>query len=74
MRFVRAHSHRGQGCFSDSLAQTVPPAVDAGFEAPLTRFEPDMLTAGRISVDPYAAWLERRDHERGPQQAEIRWV
>jgi hypothetical protein len=76
MRFIRAHSQSRQRCWPDGPAQTVPPAVDTVSEAPLTRFEGDTSTAGRISaMDPYAAWVQQRAQERGAQQQpEIRWV
>ncbi len=48
-------------------------------EEPLTRYEPQVFDRGSatppVGVDPYTAWLDRRDAEREPlERAPARWV
>ncbi len=46
---------------------------DLGYEA-LGRHEAEAFAAPTRHVDPYAAWLERREDEQDRDRGQIRWV
>jgi hypothetical protein len=43
-------------------------------QSELGRFEAQAVTAREQIVDPYAAWLEQREHEQERTRQPVRWV
>jgi hypothetical protein len=67
MRLLQAPRHLLQhisATHHDGPQQSIEPAVQGASTQTAHRHDPHMITARRVSVDPYKAWLEQREADR----------
>jgi hypothetical protein len=62
MRPLRALRHSHHASSTDHLAH--PQSIELTAPPSPSRHETHMLTARRVSADPYKAWLEQREADR----------
>lgn len=59
-------SHEDQGSWTSELL------AQGGADQVASRHDPQLLSARRVPVDPYAVWLEQREAERRVDDAPVR--
>lgn len=67
MRLLQAPKHLLQhvsSTYQIAPSQSVERAAHDGSDQRANRHDAQMLTARRVSADPYAAWLEQREADR----------
>jgi hypothetical protein len=61
-----------------SPTQIIPRGIAAsaqdGRDPSESRYEPDTFGACAVPVDPYAAWMQRREADRERAEPQVRWV